>query len=305
LFMVKLQVSTVLTLGTTEAKTYSFFSSSVSTLIYTNSAEDFRPLPCLFFQARANGRLFYNEPTYILISSIQKTSYEEKDREGKIVRTKKLWFILCLILALYTISCVNAGGVGTIRIDPAFPIMLSSPAEFEIWVQPSADPTNEPHIFLVMTESCFNGLSDTIPLTVTWTGAGSPLTIAKGEWNGPETDNGKKLPDSVPIEDGVGYTVASLKDHLGTTGPIYWAFESFLDGALTQTHKQFNVTLPSSNPRMLVYALGKTENPGGTLFNNRVPPTKPGFIVPEPATIAAVSTSLIALVGYAVLKRKR
>jgi len=54
---------------------------------------------------------------------------------------------------------------------------------------------------------------------------------------------------------------------------------------------------------MLVYVLGKTD--GNTVFNNRVPPTIPGFVVPEPAAIAAAATSFGALAAYALIKRKR
>lgn len=204
--------------------------------------------------------------------------------------------LLMSLAAMATISDASADGVGTIRIDPALPLMVSSPANFEVWVQPSAHPTNDPQIFLVMTESCYNGLMGDV--TVTWTGASSPLTITT--WN-KETELSKEVPpDTAP---GVGYTVASLKDHLETSEPIYWAFAPFLDGDLTESHTSFTVTLPSTSPRMLVYALGKIEG-GSALYDNRVPPTMPGFVVPEPATIAAVATSLVALIGYSALKRK-
>lgn len=214
------------------------------------------------------------------------------------MRTKKLVVLLSFALVLVTVSSAAlAQQVGTIRIDPPLPMMLSSPADFEIWVQPSADPTTDPHIFLVMTESCYNGLIGDV--TVDWTGTSSPLTITT--WH-KETELSKKVPPGTT--EGAGYTVASLKDHLGTTEPIYWAFEPFLDGVITQSHTPFTVTLPSTSPRMLVYALGKTENPGPGLFNNRVPPTIPGFVIPEPATIVAVATSLVALMVYAARRRK-
>jgi len=201
-----------------------------------------------------------------------------------------------LSMMLLTVSCVSAPETGTIRIDPPLPVMLSSPASFEVWVQPSAVPTTSPYIFLVMTKSCYDGLTGDVE--VGWTGGS--VTINTADWT-EETIDGKKVPPGTT--NGAGYTVASLKDHLGTTEPIYWAFEPFLSEPITQTPQSFTVTLPSTAPRMLVYALGKTD--GSELFNNRVPPTIPGFVIPEPATIAAVAASSLALIGFAVRKRKQ
>lgn len=228
---------------------------------------------------------------------------------------KKITLCLLIIpLILAMIPQVKASGQGTIRIDPysekyPLPIMLSSPATFNISVMPSGDPTLDPHIFLVMTKDTYNGLSG--PVTVDWAGGGI-LTISS--WNGPETDNSKKI----PVDNSVGYTVASLKDHLNTLGPIYWAFKPFLDGApLTQIKQKFTITLPSSatNPRTLVYALGKIgeyDKRTGTIlcptqndsFDNRVPPTKPGLVVPELATILLAAASFSALAIYGVAHKR-
>jgi len=54
---------------------------------------------------------------------------------------------------------------------------------------------------------------------------------------------------------------------------------------------------------MLVYAIGKTA--GETeLFNNRVPPTKAGFVIPElgPVLLAIASFSAFGL--FAIRRRK-
>jgi len=211
---------------------------------------------------------------------------------------KKLYLIMLLIpLLLIPVVVVEAPGTGTIRIDPAFPLMSGTVANFEIWVQPGGDPTADPHIFLVMTEDSFNGLTG--PVTVTWTSGSiaiDPSEHPPGPWHKETINSIKVPPDTTP---GAGYTVASLKDHLGTTGPIYWAFASILDAAdLTTTHVTIKVTLPSSSPRMLVYVLGKTSNPEPPdLFNNKVPPTIPGFMVPEIplGTITALLSTLAAL----------
>lgn len=203
--------------------------------------------------------------------------------------------MLLIPLLLIPVVVVEAPGTGTIRIDPAFPLMSGTDADFDIWVQPSGDPTADPHIFLVMTEESHNGLIGNVD--VDWPGSINPLSIPKGDFQGPENDNSKKLPPGTTP--GAGYTVASLKSHLGTTGPIYWAFEPILDGvALTTTYAEITVKLPSSSPRMLVYILGKTENTEPPdPFNNNVPPTIPGFVVPEIplGTIMALLSTLAAL----------
>jgi hypothetical protein len=191
----------------------------------------------------------------------------------------------------------------TIRLDPhgsyyGEPTMVDSPATFQVYVTAGGDPTTDPHILLVMTESCFNGLTGDV--TVTW-GATGLLTITKAEFAPASV-----LSDKVPPEadSGNGYTVAALKDHLATDVPVYWAFGAILDGAeLTQTPQSFTVTLPSSDPRMMVYVLGKY---GETdLFNNRVPPTQPGFVVPEAATIFLAASSMMALGVVYAYKRKK
>jgi hypothetical protein len=204
-----------------------------------------------------------------------------------------------LLAIIATVNVALAAGIGTIRIEPTLPVGVASPAEFEVWVKPSADPTVDPHIFLVMTESSFLGLVDDV--TVDWTTDGSPdLIIGEADWT-METEHGEKVPSETV--NGAGYTVASLKDHLETSEPIYWAFKPIFDGEpLTTTRKSFNVTLPSSDPRMLVYVLGK--NDGCELFNCRVPPTIPGFVVSAPAAIAALGISMTTLAAFAILRRK-
>ena len=208
-------------------------------------------------------------------------------------KNAKLVTILSLILLmLYPVCLVEAGVNGLIEINPKWPATQKSPADFEIWVKSSsADPTNDPYIFIAMTESCYLGLTGNVE--VSWTGGSTSIS----SFTGPENTNSKKLPNS-----DIGYTVASLKVHLGTTEPIYWAFVSFLSGPITTTHTSFTVTFSSSTPKIVVYAFGKIGD--SDEFDNRVPTTNPGFVVPEPATIVAVATSLIALIGYTTLKNK-
>lgn len=187
----------------------------------------------------------------------------------------------------------------TIRLDPhgsyyGQPTMLSSPATFNVYVQPSGDPTSDPHILLVMTETCYNALTDDV--TVEWSDGSITIT----SWSKASVLSEKVPPDA---DSGTGYTVALLKDHLDTSEDIYWAFEGILDGEpLTTTPAEFTITLPSTDPRMMVYVLGKTGD--SELFNNRVPPTQPGFVVPEVATIFIAASSMLALGAYACMRKK-
>lgn len=179
--------------------------------------------------------------------------------------------------------------------------MLTSPATFYVNLTEgtSGTPTTNPHIFLVMTETSYNSLTGDVE--VNWTDEGSPQSITITAWN-KETVNSVKVPPGT--EPGTGYTVALLRDHLNTTEPIYWAFEAFLNNMnITTKPIPFTITLPATQPRMTVYVLGKTV--GSELFDNRTPPTQPGFVIPEPSAIAATVASLIALASYIAIRKKR
>jgi hypothetical protein len=220
---------------------------------------------------------------------------------------------LAITLVLTTVPFAYAGSAtGTIRLGPTvWPVAVGSPANFGVWVEGEGDPTYDPHVLLVMTEDCWNGLAADV--VVNWTG-GSVSFSKMADFTG-VTSNGAKVPPS-GATNGAQYTVASLKDHLSygldepisSTETIYWALGAFLSGPLTGTPQNFTVNLSSTNPRMLVYVLGKTE--GSDLLDNfmrRVPPTQPGFVVPEVplGTIAVVLAMLGALAVFAIKKKPR
>lgn len=221
----------------------------------------------------------------------------------------KVLLLFALILVVATVPFVKAE-TGTIRIGPEesqWPMMTESPADFEIWVQGAGDPTYEPNILLVMTEATYEGLGS---VEVSWTGGGS-TTFLKGVFTFADV-----LSDRVPdtgTTSGASYTVASLKTHLNypedepIEGPIYWAMGPFVSEPLTTSHQAFTVTLTTTedDPRMLVYALGKTQQSKvPELFNNKVPPTIPGFVVPELGTILLAAASFTALALYAIKRKK-
>ena len=211
---------------------------------------------------------------------------------------------LVATLVLVTIPSVKAQ-TGTIRIGPdIWPIMLESPADFEIWVQGAGNPTSEPNILLAMTEDCWEGLTGKI--VVSWTGGS--VDFMKADFAAVQV-NGEKVPSS-GTTNGACYTVAALKDHLsyGLSVPIskeetiYCAMKPFLSGDIVKDAQTFTATLPSTHPRMLVYALGKTE--GSDIFDNKVPPTNPGFIVPELGPMLLLLAPLSAFALYTVKRRK-
>jgi len=222
--------------------------------------------------------------------------------------TKNKMLLLFAIILVVTAVPLAKAETGTIRIGPEdkqWPVMTESPADYEVWVQGAGDPTYEPNILLVMTEACFDGLTGDVE--VSWTGGS--LTFTADNWTAVE-DLSERVPPSGTTS-GASYTVASLRTHLNypldvpIDGPIYWAMGPFVDEPLTGEPQEFTVTLPSTEPRMLVYALGKTAHSEvSELFNNKVPPTIPGFVVPELGTVLLAAASFTAL-GLYVVKRKR
>jgi len=211
--------------------------------------------------------------------------------------------ILALILCFSTVAIIGPvrAETGTIRIEPhgsyyPQPIMLSSPATFNITVKSVADPTNDPHILLVMSNDSYYGL--TTDVVVNWTGG---LTTFHA------SDFASVSSDYIPLSgttQGVRYQVSALRDHLSipNTEPVWYVFAPFLAGPLTVNVQMFTVTLNSTSTRVLVYALGKTT--GSTVFDNRVPPTKAGFVVPDPGIILTAVASFSALGAFAAYSFK-
>ena len=203
-------------------------------------------------------------------------------------------FIILLALA---VSPVLAAGQGTIRISPALPVMVGSPATFQIWTEGGSQPaTNSPHILLVMSQASYDGLTGDV--TVTWNGGST--SFAKADFTGVSTGY---VPPSGTTNGG-RYTVASLRDHLGVphSENVYYVLGSFLAAPITNTPQSFTVAFTSTHSRMLVYAVGKSGS--SNLYDNKVPPTIPGFVVPEVGPVLLALASFGALGLYAFKRRK-
>jgi hypothetical protein len=230
--------------------------------------------------------------------------------------------IILLILSFAT-PALATGGTGQIRINPALPIALKSPATFTVSV--TSGESYSPHLFLVITTACYNGLVGNV--VVTW--KGGSVTFLKSDF-APDNKNGDKIPPGTT--DGAAYTVGSLKSHLNVANAVYWAFKAFLSGPLTKDPQSFTITFSSASPKMLVYALGKSapdkichdnscigdscfgtgcfetscfgQCSDNTLFDMKVPNTIPGFVLPEAAPIL-LSAGCFAALGFYAVKRKK
>ena len=211
---------------------------------------------------------------------------------------------LMLALSLFMMSAlivgipVWAGGQGQIRIephafDPPDPVIVGSPATFNITVVEHT--ARDPQLLLVTTKVCLDGLGEGGLILVSWDWnpyipavglpAGAFTPIDKG-WIPPESDGFGKI-----------YQAKSLRSHLGVEDElIYYAYlDMLVDGNEIAEGDSYNVTItvPSTSPRVLVYAFG---------VDSKVPPTRPGFVIPEfgIGTIAALGSMVVAL-----LLRKR
>jgi hypothetical protein len=214
------------------------------------------------------------------------------------INMKKLALILVSLCLLLVPSVLAANSI--IIITPQISDAQNTPATFEISTTPASDPTYDPHVLLVMTTACYNGLTD---VEVNWTGGS--VTFAKSDFA--LLDNTPPPPQKIPSDtiSEVQYNRAALADHLGLSGDssVYWAMKPFMSGPLHQTPQQFTVTLHSTKPKMTVYAIGKTSLTADK-FDRWVPPTNPGLVVPELVPIALASASFAAFALYAT-KRKR
>jgi hypothetical protein len=206
--------------------------------------------------------------------------------------------VLTLIAALALI--IVPAYAATIQIDPhssgyPSPIMLSSPATFNISDVSKTD--YDPHILLVMTVASYNGLSGDV--VVTWTGGST--TFHKTDFTLATFGGGNKIPPGVTAD----YTVASCADHLGVSGnDVYYAFGPFLANEINSTKQEFTITASSTALRMLVYAIGR-EGSLTNKLNNNVPPTQPGLVVPEIATLALIASPFAGLGLYTIRRRKK
>lgn len=216
----------------------------------------------------------------------------------------KKYVMLFMVLLLISIPCVMANGTASPRISPLWPIMVESPYTFDVWAQ--TGDVYDVQVLLVITQECHDGMPDAPTTAVTVDGATGD-TLTKGDFTGVTLNSA-----NVPPTTGAPYAAASLKSHLsydlapplGAGDTIYWALSDVVFDPLTGTHQDLDVTLDSTEPRMLIYLMGNTEDNSG-LLDTRTPPTNPGFMIPEVAigSIMAVAAMFTALGLFAYKKK--
>ena len=228
------------------------------------------------------------------------------------IKSKFAIVALTLIIFSFIVVPVMAD---SIRISPSGDfwgsVMVSSPATFYANVTNSNDDgTYDVHLLMVIPQSCYDTLDS---VSVSWEagsngqGSWTAGSVDITTWNGPVTTS-MKIPPAAKN----GYTGTSLADHLkperslDPKEPIYWAFVPILDGAKLEKQDPgipFIVTLSAEEPKMGLWLIGK--NPGSDELDNQTPTTKPGFVIPEPATIFLATSSLLALGLYAYRRKDK
>ena len=217
----------------------------------------------------------------------------------------KKYIILAMAVLLISIPCVIAG-TGSLRIDPQWPTMVESPAQFQVWCQ--SGTSYDVEILLIITESCYESLPTTSSVVIA--NSGSNVIFDKIDFKGVSGMGGVYVPPSGTTT-GARYTVASLKDHLDeglsealeSEDTIYWAMKPIF-GSLDDQKEDITITLNSDSPRMLVYLLGKSAD-GAALFDMALPPTPAGFVVPELGTLILAGSSFGGLALYGLRKKLR
>lgn len=209
-----------------------------------------------------------------------------------------------MMVTLTLSTLVFAEGGGNIQLEPhssyyPIPIMLSSPATFNVSTKSCQHTAYNPCIVLVMTNASYQGLTGDV--TVEWNTIS--VSFKKGDFKEADESPGAKIPElpGLPV-----YTVSLLKEHIGVNGSeddtLWYAWGPFPSGPVNCTKQEFTVTLPSTNPRMLVYVVGKSSPDGD--YDMFVPPTEPGLVVSDLAPLLLTISSFAAL-GIYWYKRKR
>ena len=211
-------------------------------------------------------------------------------------------YLLAIIgVLLISIPCVMAQAASP-RISPMWTVMVESPYTFDVWAQNA--PVYDCEVLLVVTQECYDGMPATDAVTV------NGITLDKNAFTASQLNSA-----NVPPTAGAPYETSTLKSHisygldvpLGADDTIYWALSGVVFDPLDAPFDEpeaLEVTLDSSNPRMLIYLIGNTVDNSGAL-DTRTPPTNPGFMVPEIAlgSVMAVAAMFVALGLFAYKKK--
>jgi len=229
---------------------------------------------------------------------------------------KTAFALLICILALMIVPC-KASPFSVLAIVPEGEIPDSDPVEidytgpvtFDIWFTGTAHEVTNIWLVLALNNETYNNLG-----SITADG----VTFLKTDF---EEVLAARIPPEAP-DILIGYPgctfddqfpVGPIKEKLGE--PCYYGYKPFgssfdLDTSGRENGKQFILTinLLGEVEDLGVLVLGNgvdTTANGAPKFNVRSAWSKSTFVVPEPGTIAAVATSLVALMAYTARRRKR
>jgi len=221
---------------------------------------------------------------------------------------------IALILSALPVLFVLADPMANIKIWPegavhtGEPIVTTNPADMMIYTTSEPQAAHNVWVLLVLNEETYNGLNYINVNGVIYT---------KGEFKIPTTD---WIPLEAPGSEGSGYPgcnsheqyrviagggAAGIKDKLGTTGDVYYCIKHVFDYVDT-TAIEFTITFygSSTDLKILVLALGRTNEPYTDPFDNRSSYSGSTLIVPELATILLATASL-SVFGLYTLKRRK
>jgi len=213
---------------------------------------------------------------------------------------KKLLSLSLLILlgSAALVIPVFAGGKGWIRIephafDPPDPIILGSPATFYVNLTSADKEVDDPQLLLITSKACLDGLNgDLITVSWSWEPYVPPMEVSPFIEVDPKAGGADKWIPPEAAGYGKIYEADSLASHLESgEDTIWYAYVDMpVDGNIIKGTDlyEFTLTVPSSAPRVLVYVFGECA---------KVPPTRPGFVIPEIALgpIAALALMMAAL----------
>lgn len=204
--------------------------------------------------------------------------------------------ILSLVLGVRVIGGKKQGQIiiEPHAFDPPDPVTVTSPATFYITVKEHT--AKNPQILFVMSEECYDE------------GINPIITISR-EWDPYCPDGALKKDAFTWIEDGGVpggiwgdiYQAKSLRDHLGVPEEkgvgIWYAYVDMCVDEIKEENPPYEITVTvnSPSPRVLVYVFGE---------ESKVPPTRPGFIIPE-FTFGTVMSILALLSGLGVYSKFR
>jgi len=235
--------------------------------------------------------------------------------EGKAMKkylASRTLLALSLILIFFaSASIVKADPAANIRVIPVGgvhtgePIITKSPANIIIFSTSGAhSPITNVWLILSINKDTYDHLVSIITDITT--------SFAKSDFA--EAVEAKIPPEAAsPPYPGSKdqYEVSAIKDALGTTDKIYYAYKAFDISTITTTPQTFTLTVNApgvTKMRVLVLAIGYDESldtKGDGVFNQKTPYSGSTLVIPEIATLALIASTFSALGIYGIKRIKK